>query len=230
MIGTRAAFHDYGEATPDGFRVGRTVNPFTGKPNPLFFPADAGLLAAAEAVAADLKRGPRSGPGRAGAAGGRGGDRDGGRVRGLAGEAGRAADGVQGRRDRDGRCGGGPDLLAAAGAVPDPPTLSDDAGARAPEYERHFEKAAAENSALPRQGFGRAARSEMSSPPLARAAQSDWASGGSLNEAYSSNGGMIRLSILQRPNPTRQDCCVVRFNPTSKLGFSHSTNPVSLLP
>jgi adenosylhomocysteine nucleosidase len=55
VIGTKAAFHDYGEWTPDGFRVGRTVDPFTGKPNPLFFPADAGLLGAAEAVAADVK-------------------------------------------------------------------------------------------------------------------------------------------------------------------------------
>ena len=34
--------------------------------------------------------------------------------------------------------------------------------------------------------------------------------------------GMIRLSIIQRPNPTRQDCCVVHFNPTSKLGFPPS--------
>jgi adenosylhomocysteine nucleosidase len=55
VIGTKAAFHDYGEWAPDGFRVGRTVDPFTGKPNPLFFPADAGLLGAAEAVAADVK-------------------------------------------------------------------------------------------------------------------------------------------------------------------------------
>ena len=42
VIGAKTAYHDYGEWTPDGFRVGRTVDPFTGKPNPLFFPADAG--------------------------------------------------------------------------------------------------------------------------------------------------------------------------------------------
>ena len=41
-----------------GFRVGRTVDPFTGKPNPLFFPADAGLLAVAEKAALDLKLAP----------------------------------------------------------------------------------------------------------------------------------------------------------------------------
>ena len=50
--------HDYGEWTPEGFRVGRTVDPFTGKPNPLFFPADAGLLAVAEKAALDLKLAP----------------------------------------------------------------------------------------------------------------------------------------------------------------------------
>src|SRR5437016_12474653 len=45
VIGAETAYHDYGEWTSEGFRVGRTVAPFTGKPNPLFFPADAGLLA-----------------------------------------------------------------------------------------------------------------------------------------------------------------------------------------
>ena len=39
VIGAKTAYHDYGEWTPEGFRVGRTVDPFTGKPNPLFFPA-----------------------------------------------------------------------------------------------------------------------------------------------------------------------------------------------
>jgi adenosylhomocysteine nucleosidase len=48
VIGAKTAYHDYGEWTPEGFRVGRSVDPFTGKPNPLFFPADAGLLAVAE--------------------------------------------------------------------------------------------------------------------------------------------------------------------------------------
>jgi adenosylhomocysteine nucleosidase len=58
VIGARTAYHDYGEWTPDGFRVGRTVDPFTGKPNPLFFPADAALLGVAERAAADLKLAP----------------------------------------------------------------------------------------------------------------------------------------------------------------------------
>jgi adenosylhomocysteine nucleosidase len=37
VIGAKTAYHDYGEWTPGGFRVGRTVDPFAGKPNPLFF-------------------------------------------------------------------------------------------------------------------------------------------------------------------------------------------------
>ena len=41
-----------------GFCVGRTVDPFTGKPNPLFFPADAGLLAVAEKAVLDLNLAP----------------------------------------------------------------------------------------------------------------------------------------------------------------------------
>jgi len=58
VIGAHTAYYDYGEWTPEEFRVGRTVDPFTGKPNPLFFPADAGLLGVAEKVAADLKLAP----------------------------------------------------------------------------------------------------------------------------------------------------------------------------
>jgi len=58
VIGAKTAYHDYGEWTPEGFRVGRTVDPFTGKPNPLFFPADAGLLAVAEKAALGLKLAP----------------------------------------------------------------------------------------------------------------------------------------------------------------------------
>jgi adenosylhomocysteine nucleosidase len=58
VIGAKTAYHDYGEWTPEGFRVGRTVDPFTSKPNPLFFPADAGLLAVAEKAALDLKLAP----------------------------------------------------------------------------------------------------------------------------------------------------------------------------
>jgi adenosylhomocysteine nucleosidase len=58
VIGAKTAYHDYGEWTPEGFRVGRMVNPFTGKPNPLFFPADASLLAVAEKAALELKLAP----------------------------------------------------------------------------------------------------------------------------------------------------------------------------
>jgi len=58
VIGAKTAYHDYGEWTPEGFRVGRTVDPFTGKPNPLFFPADPGLLAVAENAALELKLAP----------------------------------------------------------------------------------------------------------------------------------------------------------------------------
>jgi adenosylhomocysteine nucleosidase len=55
VIGSRTSYYDYGELTPNGFRSLPTVNPLNGKPNPLFFPADAGLLAAAEKAAAELK-------------------------------------------------------------------------------------------------------------------------------------------------------------------------------
>jgi adenosylhomocysteine nucleosidase len=55
VIGSQTAHHDYGELTPKGFRPLPTVNPLTRKPNPLLFAADAGLLAAAEKAAADLK-------------------------------------------------------------------------------------------------------------------------------------------------------------------------------
>ena len=37
VIGARTAYHDYGEWTPEGFRVGRTVDPFTGKLKPSLF-------------------------------------------------------------------------------------------------------------------------------------------------------------------------------------------------
>src|SRR5262245_57130971 len=55
VIGARTAYYDYGELTPKGFRSLPTVDPLTGKANPLFFPADAGLLAGAKEAAADLK-------------------------------------------------------------------------------------------------------------------------------------------------------------------------------
>ena len=58
VIGAKTAYHDYGEWTLEGFRVERTVDRFTGKLNPLFFPADAGLLAVAQKAAPDLKLSP----------------------------------------------------------------------------------------------------------------------------------------------------------------------------
>jgi adenosylhomocysteine nucleosidase len=58
VIGARTTYYDYGELTPKGFRPLPTVNPLTRKPNPLLFPADAGLLARAEKAAADLKLAP----------------------------------------------------------------------------------------------------------------------------------------------------------------------------
>src|SRR5215510_13318418 len=58
VIGEKTAYYDYGEWTPEGFRVGRTVDPFTGKLNPLFFPADADLLAVARKAAPNVKLGP----------------------------------------------------------------------------------------------------------------------------------------------------------------------------
>lgn len=58
VIGAKVAYYDYGAWTPEGFRVGRTLDPFTGKPNPLSFPADAGLLGVAKKAAADLKLAP----------------------------------------------------------------------------------------------------------------------------------------------------------------------------
>src|SRR5262249_24105354 len=54
VIGGRTAYYDYGELTSKGVRPPPHVNPLTGEPNPLFFPADAGLLARAK-KAADLK-------------------------------------------------------------------------------------------------------------------------------------------------------------------------------
>jgi adenosylhomocysteine nucleosidase len=55
VIGARTTYYDYGELTPKAFRPLPTINPLTGKPNPLAFPADAGLLAGAEKAAPDLK-------------------------------------------------------------------------------------------------------------------------------------------------------------------------------
>src|SRR6185436_11873936 len=58
VIGAKTAYHDYGEWTPAGFRVGQTTDPFTGQLNPLFFPADAGLLEMANDAAQHLELAP----------------------------------------------------------------------------------------------------------------------------------------------------------------------------
>jgi adenosylhomocysteine nucleosidase len=58
VIGKQTTYYDYGELTPKQFRPLPTVNSLTGKPNPLFFDANAGLLAEAEKAAADLKLAP----------------------------------------------------------------------------------------------------------------------------------------------------------------------------
>ncbi|MBA4065321.1 MAG: 5'-methylthioadenosine/adenosylhomocysteine nucleosidase [Isosphaera sp.] len=148
VIGTKAAFHDYGEWAAGGFRVGPTVDPFTGKPNPLFFPADAGLLKAAEAAAADLKlaavrtargeRVPRVVPGVI-----------------VTGDAFVASAAKQEALRKE----FGADATEMEGAAVAQVcwqrrvpclvlrSLSDDAGAKAPDDERHFEKTAAQNSA-----------------------------------------------------------------------------------
>jgi adenosylhomocysteine nucleosidase len=55
VIGAKTAYHDFGEWTPTGFRVSQTTDPFTGQLNPLFFPADAGLLEMANAAAPNLE-------------------------------------------------------------------------------------------------------------------------------------------------------------------------------
>ena len=58
VIGTRTTFYDYGESTPGGFRVSATVDSFTGKLNPLYFPADPYLLGLAEKAAARVRIAP----------------------------------------------------------------------------------------------------------------------------------------------------------------------------
>lgn len=149
VIGAKAAFHDYGEWTPDGFRVGRTVDPFTDKTNPLYFPADPGLLGTAEAVAADIKLvAVKPGPGvkvpRV--------------VTGVivTGDAFVASPAKKESLRKEFKA----DATEMEGAAVAQVCwqrrvpclilrcLSDDAGESAPEDERHFEKTAAQNSAL----------------------------------------------------------------------------------
>ena len=55
VIGRQTAHHDFGELGAKEFRPFPTVSPIDGKANPLFFPADAGLLAAAEKAGKGLE-------------------------------------------------------------------------------------------------------------------------------------------------------------------------------
>jgi adenosylhomocysteine nucleosidase len=54
IIGARVAEHDFGIITSKGFRNNPTENAVTGKDNPLFFPANPGLLQAAIRAAKNL--------------------------------------------------------------------------------------------------------------------------------------------------------------------------------
>jgi adenosylhomocysteine nucleosidase len=149
VIGAKTAYYDYGEYTPEGFRVSQTVDPFTGKRNPLFFAADTGLLGIAEKAAADLKLAPvKTGKG----------ERTPRVVTGVivTGDA-----FVASPANKDALCrefkadatemeGAAVAQLCGQWSVPCLilRSLSDDAGAKAKEDEPHFEKTAAQNSAL----------------------------------------------------------------------------------
>jgi adenosylhomocysteine nucleosidase len=149
VIGAKTAYHDYGEWIPEGFRVGRTEDPFTGKPNPLFFPADAGLLAVAEKAALDLKLAPVKTTT---------GERTPRVVTGVivTGDAFVASAAKKDALRKEFKA----DATEMEGAAVAQicwqrrmpclilRSLSDSAGARAPENERLFEKIAAQNSAL----------------------------------------------------------------------------------
>lgn len=62
VIGARTAQHDYGQLTADGPENKGTRNPLSGVRNPVFFPADAGLLQLAKEASArvELKSIPTS--------------------------------------------------------------------------------------------------------------------------------------------------------------------------
>jgi adenosylhomocysteine nucleosidase len=149
VIGAKTAYHDYGEWTPEGFRVGRTVDPFTGKPNPLFFPADAGLLAVAEKAALDLKLAPVKMAS---------GERTPRVVTGVivtgdafvASAAKKDALRKEFKADATEMEGAAVAQICWQRRVPCLilRSLSDSAGAKAPENERFFEKSAAQNAAL----------------------------------------------------------------------------------
>src|SRR5438309_600365 len=148
VIGARTAYHDYGEWTPEGFRVGRTVDPFTGKLNPLFFPGDAALLAVAEKAALDLKLAPvKPTTGKRTPRGRHGGDRDG---RCVASPAKKDALRKEFKADATEMEGAAVAQICWQRRVPCLilRSLSDSASAKAPENVRLFEKSAAQNAAL----------------------------------------------------------------------------------
>jgi adenosylhomocysteine nucleosidase len=125
------------------------VDPFTGKPNPLFFPADAGLLGAAEKVAPGLKLAPvKTATG----------ERTPRVVTGVivtgdafvASPAKKDALRKEFKADATEMEGAAVAQICWQRRVPCLilRSLSDSAGAKAPEDERLFEKSAAQNSAL----------------------------------------------------------------------------------
>jgi adenosylhomocysteine nucleosidase len=62
VIGSGVGYHDFGSMTNRGLNRGPTRNPVTGQTDPLFFPADPQLLAAARRAAKTVQpaRGPRT--------------------------------------------------------------------------------------------------------------------------------------------------------------------------
>jgi adenosylhomocysteine nucleosidase len=60
VIGTAVGYHDFGNATPDGFVRSPTRNTVSGRLDPDFFPADPALLAAARRASAQVQ--PERGP------------------------------------------------------------------------------------------------------------------------------------------------------------------------
>jgi adenosylhomocysteine nucleosidase len=60
VIAERTAYHDMGTLGPEGLEPGGVKNRLTGEPNPVYFPADPQLLAAAREAAEQVTFGPVS--------------------------------------------------------------------------------------------------------------------------------------------------------------------------
>ena len=166
VIGAKTAYHDYGEWTPAGFRVGQTTDPFTGQLNPLFFPADAGLLEMANDAAQHLELAPLNAAT---------GERIPRVVTGVI-VTGDAFVASPAKKDvlRDEFKADATEMEGAAVAqicwqrrVPCLilRSLSDSAGAKAPEDERRFEKRAAQNAARLVIGIVGRLGAALSAPP-----------------------------------------------------------------